>query len=47
MRIISQGQASPPDFWYDQAEDEMDEMLTARTAMMAFEDRQKSLRVGI
>ncbi|MCL2001730.1 MAG: cupin domain-containing protein [Planctomycetes bacterium] len=44
-RIISQGQASPPDFWYDQTEDEW-VMLTAGTATVAFEDRQESLRAG-
>ena len=44
-RIVSRGQVSPPDFWYDQ---DMDEwvMLTAGTAMVAFVDRRVRLRSG-
>ena len=44
-RIISRGEASPADFWYDQAEDEW-VMLAAGTATVAFEDSRVRLRVG-
>ena len=44
-RIISQGEASPLDFWYDQKEDEW-VMLTAGTAIIVFEDRRVRLRAS-
>ena len=44
-RIVSRGEASPPDFWYDQGEDEW-VMLMAGTATVAFEDRRMRLRSG-
>ena len=44
-RIISRGKSSPPDFRYDQTEDEW-VMLTAGTATVAFEDRRTRLRAG-
>jgi cupin 2 domain-containing protein len=36
-RIVSHGQASPPDFWYDQAEDEW-VLLLAGSATLALDD---------
>jgi cupin 2 domain-containing protein len=36
-RIVSQGQASPPGFWYDQAESEF-VLLVAGAARLRFED---------
>lgn len=36
-RIVSTGQASPPDFWYDQEEHEW-VLLLAGSAVLAFED---------
>ncbi|MDU4959347.1 MAG: cupin domain-containing protein [Sporomusaceae bacterium] len=39
-RIISTGQASPPDYWYDQDEDEWCVLLTGGAALR-FEDRQE------
>jgi cupin 2 domain-containing protein len=36
-RIVSHGHASPPDFWYDQAEDEW-VMVVAGSAAIGFED---------
>jgi cupin 2 domain-containing protein len=38
-RIVTFGQASPPGFWYDQAEDEF-VLLLAGAARLAFEDGQ-------
>jgi cupin 2 domain-containing protein len=40
-RIISQGHASPPGFWYDQAEDEWILLLAGR-AELQFEDEAKA-----
>ncbi len=36
-RIVSRGQASPPGFWYDQAENEWVCLLTG-SAVLAFDD---------
>jgi cupin 2 domain-containing protein len=45
-RILSFGQASPPGFWYEQAEDEWVMLLTG-TATLAFEGGQRlGLRAG-
>jgi len=44
-RIVSRGEASPPDFWYDQDDDEW-VLLAAGTATVAFEDRRVRLRAG-
>ena len=44
-RIVSRGQASPPDFWYDQNEDEW-VMLMTGTATVAFADRRVKLCAG-
>jgi cupin 2 domain-containing protein len=39
-RIVSAGQASPPGFWYDQADDEFVVLLTG-TARLRFEDGEE------
>ena len=46
-RIVSRGQASPPDFWYDQDDDEWVILLTG-SARLRFEREEaaKTLRVG-
>lgn len=45
-RIVSRGTASPPDFWYDQAEDEW-VMVVAGHATLGFEDgRELDLAPG-
>jgi cupin 2 domain-containing protein len=46
-RIVSTGQASPPDFWYDQADDEL-VVLLAGAARLRFEqgDLVLDLRPG-
>lgn len=45
-RIVSNGHASPPGFWYDQPDDEW-VMLSAGTAELAFEDgRHLIMRPG-
>jgi cupin 2 domain-containing protein len=45
-RIVSHGQASPPDFWYDQAEDEW-VLLVAGSAAIGFPDgREVALAPG-
>lgn len=44
-RIISAGHASPPDFWYDQADDEW-VLLLEGAAKLRFEDRDLELRRG-
>lgn len=41
-RIVSSGQASPPDFWYDQDEDEF-VVLMAGAATLRIEGRKDSL----
>lgn len=38
-RIVSNGQCSPPDFWYDQMQDEWVVLLRG-SATLEFEDRQ-------
>lgn len=43
-RIVSQGQASPPGFWYDQDADEWIAVL-AGSAGLRFEDRQDILEL--
>lgn len=40
-RIISTGQASPPDFWYDQERDEWVVLLQGK-AMLAWQDSQST-----
>ncbi len=45
-RIVSTGQASPPDFWYDQEEDEWVALLQGE-AVLEFEDgSSERLRSG-
>ncbi|KQT60872.1 cupin [Methylobacterium sp. Leaf456] len=43
-RIVSRGQASPPGFWYDQAEDEWVAVL-AGNATLRFEDAPEPLHL--
>lgn len=44
-RIVSTGQASPPDFWYDQAEGEWVLLVQGR-ALLRFEDTPEPLPLG-
>ena len=44
-RIVSHGHASPPDFWYDQAEHEW-VLLLQGAARLQFEDRTVELLPG-
>ena len=44
-RIVSLGQASPPGFWYDQAEDEW-VLLLAGAARLRFADEPQDRRLG-
>jgi cupin 2 domain-containing protein len=44
-RIVSQGQASPPGFWYDQAEGEF-VLLLAGTAKSRFADEAEARLLG-
>jgi cupin 2 domain-containing protein len=44
-RIVSTGQSSPPDFWYDQSETEF-VVLLAGAATLCFEDRVLELVPG-
>ena len=45
-RIVSQGQASPPDFWYDQETEEW-VLLVSGNATLGFDDGRKiQLRPG-
>jgi cupin 2 domain-containing protein len=44
-RIVSQGQASPPGFWYDQAEGEF-VLLLAGTAKLRFADEAEARLLG-
>jgi cupin 2 domain-containing protein len=44
-RIVSDGQASPDGFWYDQEEDEW-VLLVRGSAVLAFEDETVELRPG-
>ncbi|MCA9498274.1 MAG: cupin domain-containing protein [Nitrospirales bacterium] len=43
-RIVSRGQASPPDFWYDQAEHECVVVLAGKARLKI--DRQPEIMVG-
>lgn len=45
QRIVSQGQASPPEFWYEQTWDEW-VLLIQGHATLGFEDRQIDLIIG-
>jgi cupin 2 domain-containing protein len=46
-RIVSTGQSSPPDFWYDQAEDEF-VLLLSGSATLRFDDgRTLDLNPGV
>lgn len=44
-RIVSQGNSSPSDFWYDQDEDEWVIVLTG-SAKLQFEDRTVDMKPG-
>lgn len=44
-RIVSYGQASPPDFWYDQEENEWVVVLQG-SARLQFEDEEALLELG-
>lgn len=44
-RIISSGQTTPENFWYDQEEDEF-VLVVQGEAKIAFEDREIVLKVG-
>jgi cupin 2 domain-containing protein len=44
-RIVSQGHASPPGFWYDQDEDEWVALLCG-AARLEFEDRMVTMKPG-
>ena len=43
-RIVSSGQASPPDFWYEQAETEW-VLLVSGEALLRFEDETEARRL--
>lgn len=46
-RIVSTGQISPPDFWYDQEEDEWVVVLQGEAMLQIFgEDQPRQLRPG-
>ena len=44
-RVVSDGHASPEDFWYDQEQDEW-VLLVSGSALLAFEDETISLNPG-
>lgn len=44
-RIVSRGHASPPDFWYDQAQSEW-VMVVEGEAILQFEDRELHMGAG-
>ena len=44
-RIVSHGHASPPDFWYDQDQDEW-VMVLRGAARLRFEDRTLEMKPG-
>jgi cupin 2 domain-containing protein len=44
-RIVSSGQASPPDFWYDQPEGEW-VLLVQGAALLRFADETEARRLG-
>lgn len=43
--ILSDSHASPPDFWYDQAEDEW-AILLAGSAVLEFEEGEVAMQAG-
>ena len=45
-RIVSQGQTSPPGFWYEQAQDEW-VLVLAGSAVLHLEDRAEPVRMGV
>lgn len=45
-RIVSIGQASPPDFWYDQNDDEWVILLQGTAKIKFFDDKCVSLKAG-
>ena len=45
-RIVSTGQASPPDFWYDQPEDEWVILLAGSAALAIEGEAERSLAPG-
>lgn len=45
-RIISTGQASPPDFWYDQVRDEWVVLLQGRAELVWEDGRRRTLAPG-
>ena len=45
-RIVSTGQASPPGFWYDQAQDEWVALLQGQAELMWYDGRRRILRPG-
>ena len=45
-RIISTGQASPPDFWYDQAEDEWVAVLQGEAALQWEDGSMTAMSTG-
>lgn len=45
-RIVSRGHASPPDFWYDQAEHEWVMVLAGRARLEVVEDEAGSAAPG-
>jgi cupin 2 domain-containing protein len=45
-RIVSRGQSSPPDFWYDQQEDEWILLLKGSATLRFFDGREIALNPG-
>ncbi|MEQ8346982.1 MAG: cupin domain-containing protein [Sneathiellaceae bacterium] len=45
-RIVSQGQASPPGFWYDQAEDEWVALLSGAARLEFADGRVREMAAG-
>ncbi len=45
-RIVSRGHASPPDFWYDQAETEWVLLVAGRARLRFHPDRVLELKAG-
>jgi len=45
-RIISAGQASPPDFWYDQDRDEWVALLQGQARLVWDDGRRQDLQAG-
>lgn len=46
-RIVSLGQCSPPDFWYDQTEDEWVVLLTGQARLSVWEDQGRAKEVAL